>query len=369
MACSCYCSLAQNGVFSLGANTNKMGVKDQVQVTFTIKDIPNVNNFYPVGLDADFNILGGPYQSNNISIINNQQSSSTSISYILQPKHEGNLTIHPGVAKDAAGHSFQSNPLTIQVVPGSLAAQQQRRQSNNYDPFGGSDPFDPDPFGQMLRQRQQRAQQLQHGQQQPQAQATSPVDEKDLNKDIFIKVTVDKSKVHVGEQITTSYKLYSRIPMQVSISKLPSLNGFWTQDFEIPKTPKPQEEIVNGKKYQVFLLKKSALFPQETGSLELDPAEAEGNARIIQQVRQRNPFADMLDDPAFRNMGSLMMSDPLFNSDFFSTLAYRDIPVHLKSSPVKITVTSLPEKGKPADFSGAVGNFTISDKIKPAKWP
>jgi len=48
---------------------------------------------------------------------------------------------------------------------------------------------------------------------------------------------------------------------------------------------------------------------------------------------------------------------------FFNTLAYRDIPVHLKSAPVKINVTPLPDKGKPADYSGAVGNFSISAKI------
>jgi hypothetical protein len=365
MACSCL-AIAQNGVFSLGASSGKIGVKDQLQITFTIKNIPNVKDFFPVGLENDFNVLGGPYQgrSYNFTIINNRQvqEETITISYLLQPKHEGNLSIQPGIVKDGAGHSLQSNSLNIQVVAGSLAATRQQRQANPYDPYANNDPFDPDPFGQMLRQRQQNRQQ--QGQaQQNNAAAAPAVDEKALSKDIFIKVSVDKNKAHIGEQITASYKLYSRIPMQANISKLPSLNGFWTQDFEIPKTPKPQEEIVNGKKFQVFLLKKSALFPQQTGTLELDPAEAEGSAKILQQIRQRNPFADMFDDPAFRNMGSLLMSDPMFNSAFFNSIGYRDVPVHLKSTPVKITVTALPDKGKPTDFSGAVGNFKISAKV------
>ena len=120
--------------------------------------------------------------------------------------------------------------------------------------------------------------------------------------------------------------------------------------------------MVDGKKYQVFLLKKSALFPQQTGKLILDPAEAEGTARLVTQVQQRSPFADMFDDPFFRQAmgGSLAMNDPLFNSGMFNSVAYQDVPAHLKSMPVTIDVSPLPEKNAPANFGGAVGNFTIS---------
>jgi hypothetical protein len=44
-------------------------------------------------------------------------------------------------------------------------------------------------------------------------------------------------------------------------------------------------------------------------------------------------------------------------------MAYQDVKVHLKSKPVKITVTPLPEEGKPADYTGAVGNFTIKSEL------
>jgi hypothetical protein len=202
---------------------------------------------------------------------------------------------------------------------------------------------------------------MQQQQQQQKQQALEDVKASDeqIKDNLCIRVVVDKSKVHVGEQITTSYKLYSRLPMQMAISKLPSLNGFWTQDFDIPRQVKPTEETLDGKKYQVFLLKKSALFPQEAGQLELDPAEAKGMVRIIQQVRRR--MSDMFANP-FGN-GTLMMNDPFFNNSFYSTQAYKDVEVNIKSAPVKITVMALPEKDKPADFGGAVGNFNISGKI------
>lgn len=366
-------SYGQNVVFTADASAAKIGLRDQVQVQYTIKDAQNLQTITNPS-DADFAIVGGPYQSQSSStqIIGNKMvtSQSVSLTYLLQPKHEGTFTI-PGVtAKDAAGHTYQSNPITIQVVAGSLAQQQQpQRRARGYDPFSDQD----DDIMAMMRQMQQmqqaqmqRIQQMQQmqqsrqqpGQQQQAAEPDAPINDEQIKNDLFIRVAADKTKVKVGEQVTISYKLYSRIPMQMSISKLPSLNGFWTQDFEIPKQAKPTEEVINGKKYQVFLLKKSALFPQQTGTLELDPAEAKGVARIVQQVRRR--MADMFDP---FGGGTLMMSDPVFNNTYYNTMAYRDVQVHLKSTPIKITVSSLPENGMPKDFGGAVGKFTVSSKI------
>jgi hypothetical protein len=359
---ACCNTIAQNVVFTAQAGANKIGTKNQVQVQYTIHDAQNLQSVSQPSTN-DFTIVAGPYQqqSSNVSVVGNKmtQSQSISLTYVLQPKHEGTFTIPPLTARDAAGHTYQSNALTIQVVAGSVGQAQPHHAQN--DPFGDED----DVFAMMMRRQQQIQQQMQRamqqqGQPQPQQpqqkqQEAPAVNDEEIKKDLFIKVVVDKSRVHVGEQITTSYKLYSRIPMQMGISKLPSLNGFWTQDFEIPKQAKPTEEVIDGKKYQVFLLKKSALFPQETGTLELDPAEAKGVARIVQQVKRS--LADMFGG------GTLMMNDPYFNNTYYNAMAYKDVQVDIKSAPVKITVTALPEKGKPADFGGAVGKFTISSKL------
>lgn len=357
----CDIALAQNVVFTAQAASDKIGTQDQMELHYTIQNANDLQTLMPpANLTKDFIVTQGPFSStfSNTSIVNGKASSTQGINvtYVIQPRKAGNYTLGPATAKDAAGHTYQSNNVSIQVVNGSVAQRQQQRQ----DPFG--DDWD-DPFAAMHRRRQQQMQALRQQQQQ---QAQPAEDAKvNLDKDLFIRVTVDKEKVHVGEQITASYKLYSRIPMNCAISKLPSLNGFWTQDFEMPKgNMKPEEEIIDGKKYQVFTLKKSALFPQQAGTLELDPAEADGIARIVQQTRQRNPYAGMFDDPFFQNaFGSLMMDDPFFNDDFFGGMAYKDVKVHLKSKPVKITVNPLPEAGKPADYTGAVGKFTITSNI------
>ncbi len=357
---SCRHSQAQNVVFTAVAGANKIGLRNQVQVQYTIRDAQNLQSVTPPSTN-DFAIVAGPYQqqSTSVNMSGNQvtQSQSISLTYVLQPRHEGTFTIPPVTARDAAGHTYQSNPVTIQVVPGAVGQPQNRQQ----DPFGDAD----DVFAMMQQMHQQMfgGQQRQappQGQRQQQQQQQEPpaVTDEDIKKDLFIKVVADKTKVHIGEQVTISYKLYTRLAMNVAISKLPSLNGFWTQDFEIPKQPKPAEEVINGKKYQVYLLKKSALFPQETGTLVLDEAEAQGQARIVQQVRRR--MADMFDP---FGGGTLFMSDPFFNNSYYNTMAYRDIPVHIKSEPLKINVSSLPEKDKPENYGGAVGRFTITGKI------
>ncbi len=359
----CCHAMAQGVVFIASPGNAKMGIQDQIQVDFEISNVDNLTEMSPQGF-GEFNRVAGPFQSTSISISNGQRSQSVKISYVLRPKHEGKFAIPGAIAKDRAGHSYTSNPISIEVVAGSLAPKQQpRRQPNGFDPFGD----DEDPFAAMQQQmaqirqlQQQMMQQMGSGrampppsapsQPPPPAQNSNDEDFADpdlYKKDLFIKVTVDKNKVHLGEQITASYKLYTTIPMQVNFSKLPSLPGFWTQDFDIPKQPKPTVEVVDGKRYQVFLLKKSALFPQQVGTLELDPAEAKGMAQVSQRPRQAN--------------GTLMMNDPFFNNAFFS--GYRNIKVHLSSAPVKINVTPLPEKDKPTDFGGAVGNFSITSKL------
>ncbi|MES2479169.1 MAG: BatD family protein [Bacteroidota bacterium] len=339
-----YYTFAQNVVFSAEANANPVGIEDQIQVSFTIENVQELQGIQNPSFPG-FKVLGGPFQSQstNYSFNGSQQvrTSSISLSYVLQATKTGDLTIPPISAKDGQGKIYQSNSLTIKVVNGSLAKKRSQQQSA--DPFGGFDPFDDpffggsggggDPFAAIRQQQARMQQMLQQLQQQSQGMGTPQnlpqVSEKDLGKNIFIRVSVDKTKVNVGEQITATYKMYARIPMQAQLAKLPTLNGFWTQDFELPKDQKPQMETLDGIQYQTFTLKKSALFPQQTGTLILDAAEANGVARIADRS---NPYG-------------------------------RDVQFKLKSQPVNITVTALPIKDQPENFGGAVGNFTLSNNI------
>lgn len=351
---------AQEVVFSTQPSANKVGLQDQLRVSFILQNAPaNPSGFDPPDF-VGFRVLAGPIQSSqsNISIVNGktQRSNTLQLSYVLQPEKKGTLTID-GARVKIEGQTYSSNSVNVQVVSGSLAARQQRSRQDD-DPFG-SDPA----FQAMQRQARRMMQQMQQ-QMMPQ-QNMQPVnrsdlsglDEKNLKNNVFIKVSVDNTHPYVGQQITASYKLYTRLPMNMSLTQLPSLNGFWSEDFNIPNPPKPSIEKINGKEYQVFLLKKSALFPQHSGKLVLDPAQAEGIVRVIEKSKAQSPLAN---DPGF---GSLFMDDPFFNNGFYSKYQYKDVKTKLSSPPVTIKVQSLPVAQAGGSFTGAVGHFTIQAGI------
>ena len=357
LVCLHITTYAQEVVFSAQVSSQRVGTKDRLQVTYTLSNARDAGNFQPPSFSG-FSIEEGPYQSTNtsVNVVNGQarQTSSVSLTYVLRPLKTGTIIIPPAKV-DVAGKTVASNSLRLDVVNGSLTQGRPQQQR--------ADPFDDDPFTAMrmmqqrMMQQQQQYRQQQNQQRQQQSAELQSMDEKNISKNIFIRVDVDKTNPYVGEQITASYKLYTRLPMTVNLTQLPSLNGFWSQDFQVPNPPKAREEIVNGQRFQVFLLKRSALFPQQDGSLELDAAKAEGVVRVLQQVKGRNPYAD---DPMF---GSFFMDDPFFNDDAFTGYNYKDVAVKLSSPPVKINVRPLPAQNQPASFTGAVGDFTINASL------
>jgi len=149
-----------------------------------------------------------------------------------------------------------------------------------------------------------------------------------LGADIFIRVVTSKNTVYTGEPLLVEYKLYRAITTDPSPGKEPAFNG--CSVVELSPQNEPFMEVVNGKRYHIIVLRKVQLTPLQEGPLVL--AEASIN-NIIQYSTADNP--------------SLVKT--------FSLTA--------ASKPVTVAVKDLPEKDKPADFSGLVGDFTISAKL------
>jgi len=251
---TCFSMLrAQELVFSTQPSANKVGLNDQFQVSFVLQNARNVSAFNAPSFQG-FRVLAGPIQSSQSSYteVNGrmQQQSSIRLSYVLQPEKKGALTID-GATVTVDGQNYSSNPVTIQVVPGSLATTRHNQRQSPDDPFSN------DPVFQAMQRRSQQMQRMMQQQMQQMRQQMgggSParqqdltgLDEKNLKNNVFIKVTVDNTHPYVGQQITASYKLYARLPMNMNLTQLPSLNGFWSEDFNIPMPPKPSSEKING---------------------------------------------------------------------------------------------------------------------------
>lgn len=301
-----FVNLAHAQSLSASVSRNPVAVGEQFQVTFSLN--ASGNNFEGPSF-SDFFVLSGPNQSSSVQIINGNISQSLSFTYYLQAKAEGQFKI--GSASIICnGKKLESPPFTLTVVKGQ--AQQQ------------SQPGQP-------QQRQES--------------------EGVTGNDVFIRAIVDKTNVYRGEGISITYRLYTKVQLvNYAITKAATLNGFYTQDVPMPaQLDISKVETINGVQYNYGDIKKVIAFPQQSGTLTVDPMEGECIARVRVQ-RKRNP-----NDPFD------VFNDPFFNDPFFGR-GVRDVKVALSSIPIKITVKDLPP-GAPASFKGTVGKFSFEAKL------
>lgn len=271
-------------------------VGEQFRLTYTLNT--KGSNFEEPVMDP-FKVLTGPNvsSSSSVQIINGKMSQSVSNTYTFVLMAVTEGSFTLQPAKvTAGGKTITSNPLNIEVVKGT---QPQANQTGS----GGN--------------------------------ASNSVNKPAAGKGkVFVTVEVDKKSLFQGESLVAEIKLYT----QQSLSgfeeiKFPPYTGFWSQDIESPQQIELHRENLNGQIYEVGLFKKVLLFPQRSGEITIDPFEI--TLVVQERVRSNNPF-----------------------DDFFGG-NYRRIPLKLESEAVNIQVKPLPGNA-PADFSGAVGKFTMN---------
>ena len=180
------------------------------------------------------------------------------------------------------------------------------------------------------------------------------VDDK-IKKNFFIRVEVSKTDCYLGEPIVATYKLYARLHSESRVTRHPSLNGFSVYDMIDPSDDRVSVEKVNGKNFSVHIIRKTQLIPLQAGDITLDPVELDNNIYFIKAGANtaKNP------DPG---LGGLL--DRLFEPEVGGTPFTQHIV--LESKPVTIHVKPLPEAGKPADFNGAVGKYSVQASFNTA---
>src|SRR5690606_21009482 len=105
----------------------------------------------------------------------------------------------------------------------------------------------------------------------PGANTSNSLGADNIDNNVFIVAEVDKTNPYVGEQVNVTYKLYTVLKMSMRPISGPQLKGFWAFDEELPDNMEPHQENYNGRRYNVFILRRTALFPQQTGNLQIDP--------------------------------------------------------------------------------------------------
>ena len=135
----------------------------------------------------------------------------------------------------------------------------------------------------------------------------------------YVEAEVDNRSPYVGEQVHYIFRFYSAVPAGSPYYEKPDLTGFWAME---DSKPSLSSRMVAGRRYAIEEINK-VLFPTIAGPITIDPA-------VIS-------IPGGLTEPARR----------------------------LSTMPIEIDVRPRPP-GAPADFSGAVGRFSISGRTNSA---
>jgi hypothetical protein len=281
--------------------------------------------------------------SSRMEIINGKSQFTTKkqtvFNYLLEAQKSGLFSIGPFVV-NVGGKKLQSESIQLRVLNSGTQRSQPQKGRPRPQPFSldeeeAIDPFSAqdDMFEQLLKQREQLLKQFNRqfggGMSPPSnSQGGGPSQRQmDINtkEAFFIYAEVDKSEVYVGEQVTVSWYVYTRGQMEtLDRLKFPTLKGFWKEIIEEVPALRFEDEIVNGVAYKKALLASHALFPIKPGNVVVDEFKVRSKVRILENFGLGPAYTYTKSSKAF-------------------TIKVKDLPVD----------------GKPKDFSGAVGDFSV----------
>ncbi len=273
--------------FEAKVSKTSLGLNERLRIDFTMN--ADGDNFTPPSFEG-FRVVGGPSQQVSQSWINGRSSFNKSYSYFLLPSQKGSLTIKQA-SVEINGQIYKTNPVKINVT----AAVEQPRDPND----------------------------------EPQISAADAV---------HLVAEISKGNPYVNEPITVVYKLYFSYNIGITnwreLNK-PKYNDFWSQNIDI-KQLVAEEGKYNGERFRFVVLRKTVLYPQKSGKLEIEPLSLDIDLQV--PTNRRNIFGQV----------------QVVNDN-------RRVSAGSKT----ISVKPLPEAGKPIDFSGAVGRFNFV--VKPTK--
>jgi hypothetical protein len=171
-------------------------------------------------------------------------------------------------------------------------------------------------------------------------EARDPNDAPQVSADdnIYLVADISKTNPYINEPITVVYKLYFSYNVGISnwreLDK-PKYNDFWSQNIDI-KQLVGEEGMFKGEKYRFVVLRKTVLYPQKSGKLVIEPLALDIDVQL-----------------------------PTNRRDVFGRVVVANDSKRVSAGSKTITVKSLPEAGKPEDFSGAVGRFDF--RVTPSK--
>lgn len=266
--------------FEAKVSKKKLGINERLRIDFEMNK--DGDNFTPPNFTG-FTVVGGPNTSVSNSWFNGKRSFKKTYTYFLAPKKRGNFTIKQATI-EIDGNIFKTIPVKVQVT----SAVKKPKDGNNAEYIA--------------------------------------------SENIHLVAEVSNAKPYLNEAITVVYKLYVSENTGVSNWREidnPRYTDFWSQNIEI-KGLKAQNGTYKGEEYRYVILKKTVLYPQKTGKLNIEPLSLDITVEV-----------------------------PTNRRDFFGSRVMTQVHITVSAGQRSINVKPLPEAGKPANFTGAVGEFSF----------
>lgn len=256
-------------------------------------------------------VAAGPFQSQSQRWVNGTTSSTLQLTWRLRPKGVGAARVR-AIALTVEGQALRLSDKEIQVQ------QQSPRRQPASEGAGApaAKPFDPfeDLFGRPGAGRRRM---------QPAAEVARPK--------VYLRAELAPAAVYVGQQTTYTLWLYTQTDVGAfQPTRMPAFKGFWVREIPQPAELKPEWLEQNGERFGRVAMLRRALFPLQAGRFTLEPTEVDLVARMAEIGPFGTPFG-------------------------------RSETLHLKTEPIELEVLALPSP--PPDFTGAVGEITVSARL------
>lgn len=224
-------------------------IEDQIELTIEINgtqkrpsiQLPKLNDFYTVN--------SIPSTSSNVSIVNGRMTQKVSYVYYLKPKRNGKLVI-PSFTIQVEGAKVSSNAISVSVLKNANV-------------------------------------------------------NKTKSKAVFIQNSLSTTKPYINQEVTVSTKMYIRQGVRIynnsiSFNKEPAISGVWREKYDLKGFEKLADKVIKNVQYQVYLIRKDALFPTIKGKLSIESVEVK--IGIIEKSKKRGRRS-LFDDPFFSSFG------------------------------------------------------------------
>ena len=265
--------------FEALVSKKSLGLNENLRVDFKMNK--DGDNFNPPSFEG-FRVVGGPNQSVSNMFVNGKRTFSKTYSYFLSPLEKGLITVGQATI-EINGKIFKTLPVEVNVSESVEISK---------------DPNDPNYI---------------------------------VNENLHLVAEVSNPKPFLNEGISIVYKLY--YSPQINVTNVgeietPEFENFWSQNIKIPRL-QIERGSYNGESYNYVTWKKTVLYPQKTGRLEILPLSLDVSVDV-----------------------------PTNRRDFFGNRIYSQVSKKITAGRRVIKVSELPDNA-PSSFNGAVGDFDI----------